>query len=55
VYLADGVHRVADPTELDEGLFRWVRLDTVPDLIARGQVDSSGALIGLLHVLSHRK
>jgi 8-oxo-dGTP pyrophosphatase MutT (NUDIX family) len=54
VYQTDGVDRVADPTEHDEGLFRWVRLDTVPDLIARGQVGSSGALIGLLHVLANQ-
>jgi 8-oxo-dGTP pyrophosphatase MutT (NUDIX family) len=52
VFRADGVDRVGDPTEHDEGLFRWVRLDTVPDLIARGQVGSSGALIGLLQVLA---
>ena len=51
VYQTNGVDRVADPTEHDEGVFRWVGLDTVPDLIARGQVGSSGALIGLLHVL----
>lgn len=51
VYQADGVDRVADPTEHDEGSFRWVRLGTVPELITRGQVGSSGALIGLLMIM----
>jgi 8-oxo-dGTP pyrophosphatase MutT (NUDIX family) len=52
MFRADCVDQVSDPTEQDEGVFRWVRLDTVPDLIASGQVGSSGALIGLLHVLA---
>ena len=52
VFLAQGVDRIGDPTEQDEGRYEWVRIDAVPDLIARGQVGSSGALIGLLHLLA---
>ncbi len=52
VFLACGAERVADPTELNEGTFRWVPLADVPGLIAAGQVGNSGALVGLLHVLA---
>lgn len=52
VFLARGAERVADPTELNEGTFRWVPLADVPDLIATGKVGNSGALVGLLHVLA---
>jgi 8-oxo-dGTP pyrophosphatase MutT (NUDIX family) len=55
VFLAEQVERVGRPTERDEGVFEWVRLDTVPGLIARGHVGSSGALIGLLQVLAARQ
>ena len=55
VFLTQAVDQVGDPTEHDEGRYEWVRLDAVPDLIARGQVGSSGALIGLLHVLAHQR
>uniref|UniRef100_UPI003F490BEF NUDIX hydrolase n=1 Tax=Amycolatopsis sp. CA-096443 TaxID=3239919 RepID=UPI003F490BEF len=54
VYLARGVDRVGDPTERDEGIFGWVPLARVRRLIAEGKVGSSGALIGLLHVLARR-
>jgi len=52
VFLARGAARVADPTELNEGTFRWVPLADVPDLIATGKVGNSGALVGLLHILA---
>jgi 8-oxo-dGTP pyrophosphatase MutT (NUDIX family) len=52
VFLVDGVERVADPTELNEGRFEWVPYRDVPDLIRAGKVNNSGALIGLLHVLA---
>ncbi|GAA1875322.1 NUDIX hydrolase [Pseudonocardia alni subsp. carboxydivorans] len=52
VFLARGAERVADPTELNEGTFRWVPLADVPSLIADGKVGNSGALVGLLHVLA---
>lgn len=52
VFLARGAEQVADPTELNEGTFRWVPLIDVPGLIATGKVGNSGALVGLLHVLA---
>jgi len=52
VFLARGAERVADPTELNEGTFRWLPLADVPGLIAAGHVGNSGALVGLLHVLA---
>lgn len=52
VFLARGVERVADVTELNEGTFEWVPLADVPELIAKGRIASSGSLVGLLHVLA---
>lgn len=52
VFLARGAERVADPTELNEGTFRWVPLADVSSLIADGKIGNSGALVGLLHVLA---
>ncbi|ANY06389.1 NUDIX hydrolase [Pseudonocardia sp. HH130630-07] len=52
VFLARGAERTAEPTERNEGTFRWVPLAEVPGLIAAGEVGNSGALVGLLHVLA---
>ncbi|MFC4945654.1 NUDIX hydrolase [Pseudonocardia sp. GCM10023141] len=52
VFLARGAERVAEATEVNEGVFEWVPLLDVADLIAKGRVSSSGALVGLLHVLA---
>jgi 8-oxo-dGDP phosphatase len=52
VFLAHGAELVKDPTELDEGRFRWVPLADVPGMIAAGQIANSGTLVALLHVLA---
>jgi 8-oxo-dGDP phosphatase len=52
VFLARGAELVGDPTEVNEGTFRWVPLVEVPKLIESGQVGNSGALVGLLHLLA---
>jgi 8-oxo-dGTP pyrophosphatase MutT (NUDIX family) len=52
VFLARGAERVADSIELNEGIFEWVPLADVPELIAKGRIVSSGSLVGLLHVLA---
>ncbi|MET9260417.1 NUDIX hydrolase [Amycolatopsis sp. NPDC004079] len=52
VYAARAVERVGDPTERDEGIFDWVPLARVPQLIAEGKIGNSGTLIGLLHILA---
>jgi 8-oxo-dGTP pyrophosphatase MutT (NUDIX family) len=52
VFLARGVERVGEATELNEGTFEWVALADVPDLIAKGRIANSGSLVGLLHVLA---
>jgi 8-oxo-dGTP pyrophosphatase MutT (NUDIX family) len=52
VYLARGAELVRDPSELNEGRFRWVPYSKVPELIRSGQVLNSGALVALLHVLA---
>jgi 8-oxo-dGTP pyrophosphatase MutT (NUDIX family) len=52
VFLATDVERAGEPTELDEGRFQWVPLSEVPQLIAKGDVHTSGTLVGLLHYLA---
>lgn len=52
VFLVEGVERVADPTELDEGSYEWLPIDQVPTLISQGKIRNSGTLIGLLHYLA---
>ena len=52
VFLSRGAERVAEATEENEGTFEWVALADVPELIAKGRVSNSGALVGLLHVLA---
>ncbi len=52
VFLARGVERVGDATELNEGTFEWLPLADVPELIAQGRIVNSGSLVGLLHVLA---
>ncbi|EWT05363.1 NUDIX hydrolase [Intrasporangium chromatireducens Q5-1] len=52
VFIAEGVERVGDPVELDEGTFQWVPLADVPSLIASGKVINSGTVVGLLHYLA---
>lgn len=52
VFIAEGVERVGDPTEVDEGTFGWVPLADVPVLIESGKIINSGTLVGLLHYLA---
>jgi 8-oxo-dGDP phosphatase len=52
VFAARNVRKAGEPTELNEGVFEWVELSAVPDLVRRGHILSSGSLIGLLHVLA---
>lgn len=55
VYLARGAERVANASEANEGVFEWVALADVPDLIAKGRIVNSGSLVGLLHVLAGQR
>lgn len=52
VFLVEGVEKVADPTELDEGSYEWIPVADVPRLIAEGKIRNSGTLVGLLHYLA---
>jgi 8-oxo-dGDP phosphatase len=52
VFLARGAEQVAAPTEVDEGLFEWVPVADLPELIGKGRIVNSGSLVGLLHVLA---
>jgi 8-oxo-dGTP pyrophosphatase MutT (NUDIX family) len=52
VFLARGAEKVAEATELNEGVFEWVPLADVPELIRTQKIVNSGSLVGLLHVLA---
>lgn len=52
VFLARGAQRVDDPTEANEGVFEWVPVADLPELIEKGRISNSGSLVGLLHVLA---
>lgn len=52
VFLARGVERVSEATEVNEGAFEWVALADAPALITQGRIVNSGSLVGLLHVLA---
>lgn len=52
VFIGRGTTLVADPTEFDEGIYEWVPLNKVRSLMGEGQVQSSGTLIALLHLLA---
>ena len=54
LYLAEGASKVGHPTEHDEGLFEWVSLSRVPELITSGKIVNSGTLVGLLQLLALR-
>jgi 8-oxo-dGTP pyrophosphatase MutT (NUDIX family) len=52
VFVGRDAELVADPTEFDEGVYEWVPLAKVRDLVSEGRVQSSGTLIALLHILA---
>ena len=53
VYIGWDAERIGEPTEANEAArIEWVSLESVRDLIAAGQVWNSGALVGLLHLLT---
>jgi 8-oxo-dGTP pyrophosphatase MutT (NUDIX family) len=52
VFVARGAELVGDPTELDEGKFRWTPIKKVPEFIRDGKVSNSGTLVALLYILA---
>ncbi|GIF04684.1 NUDIX hydrolase [Actinoplanes siamensis] len=55
IYLGTDAVKVGDPTDLEEaGRIDWVPLDSVPELIAKGQILGSGSMVGLLYLLANR-
>lgn len=53
VFLGRGAERIGEPTETTEmERMQWVPLADVPELIRAGQVNNSGTLVALLHVLA---
>ncbi|CAL9474472.1 hypothetical protein SUDANB121_02920 [Nocardiopsis dassonvillei] len=52
VFVGRDAELVAEPTELDEGVYEWVPLAKVRSLISEGRIQSSGTLVALLHILA---
>lgn len=53
VYVARGVEKVAEPTEVNEAQrTAWIPLKQIPELVARGEVANSGALVALFYLLA---
>jgi DNA-binding FadR family transcriptional regulator/8-oxo-dGTP pyrophosphatase MutT (NUDIX family) len=53
VYVARGVEYVTAPTEVNEAQrTAWIPLEQIPELIARGEIANSGALVALLYILA---
>lgn len=56
-YVGRDPQRIGDPAEVNEQVARmeWVPLGSVPELIAKGRIWESGALVALMRVLlDHR-
>jgi hypothetical protein len=53
VFVARHAVKVDEPTDpVEAGVVRWVPLTDIPSLISDGQIGGSGALVGLLMVMS---
>lgn len=52
VYVAHGVEYVAPPTEVNEAQrTAWIPLERIPEIISRGEISNSGALVALFYLL----
>lgn len=55
VFLAGGAEYIGAPSDPNEAArVEWIGLDSIPDLIARGEISGAGTQIGLLHILAFR-
>jgi 8-oxo-dGTP pyrophosphatase MutT (NUDIX family) len=55
VFLAGGAEYIGAPSDPNEAArVEWIDLDSIPDLIARGEISGAGTQIGLLHILAFR-
>lgn len=53
ILIGRGATFVGEPTDTEEaGRVEWIPLSEIPEMIGRGELISSGSLIGLLHVLA---
>ena len=53
VFVARGVEKVAEPTEVNESQrTAWIPLKQIPELVARGEVANSGALVAVFYLLA---
>ncbi|MDL4777587.1 NUDIX hydrolase [Actinomadura xylanilytica] len=55
VYMGRGAELVGEPTDLEEAArIDWLPMNTVLELISKGEVLGSGSLVGLLYLLAKR-
>lgn len=53
IYFGRDPIRVGDPTDMEEAArVDWVALESIPALVAKGQILGSGSLVALLYLLS---
>jgi 8-oxo-dGTP pyrophosphatase MutT (NUDIX family) len=52
LYIAYGAERVGEPDVNESEAVRWVPLDEIPPMIARGEIVGSGTIIGVQHALA---
>jgi 8-oxo-dGTP pyrophosphatase MutT (NUDIX family) len=56
LYVGHGAELVGDPTDLEEaGHVDWLPMDSMLELIAKGEILGSGSLVTLLHLLATRR
>lgn len=56
VFVGCGATQVGEPEQGEEsGEIAWIPLESVPEMISRGEIISSGTLIALLHILAFER
>ena len=55
IYVAEGAEDTGQPADINEAeRVAWIPLDSIRELLAKGEIIGSAAQIGLLHVLAFR-
>lgn len=55
LFVAHGADHSGEPEDINEAeLIEWIRLDSVRDRIAKGEIVGAASQVGLLHVLAFR-
>ncbi|MFG1816086.1 NUDIX hydrolase [Kribbella sp. NPDC049174] len=53
LFVSHGAEHIGPPTDINEAArVEWIRLDSISDRIAAGEIVGAASLVGLLHVLA---